>query len=273
TFRQLLVDLLGLPPDRVAIRMGDTDQIAHGVGTFGSRSMAVGSAAVVRAAAKIVEKARLIAAHMLETSARDIEFANGRFTVAGTDRAVDLAEVARASFVPTRMPRGADLGLDEAATVSPAGATFPNGCHVCEVEIDPETGVTKVIGYWVVDDVGKVVNPQIVKGQLHGGIAMGLGQALLESVVYEADSGQLLSGSFMDYTMPRADNLPSIEAATNEVLTPSNPLGIKGAGEAGTVGSLPAVMSAVNDALAPLGVGPIDMPATPERVWRAVNRL
>jgi len=271
SFRQLVAELLGLPPGRVRVHFGDTDQVFHGVGTLGSRSISVGGAALTRAAEKIIDKARLLAAHMLETSAQDLEFAEGRFTVAGTDRSITLVEVARASLVPARMPRGIDLGLDEGATVSPAGPTFPNGCHVCEVEIDPETGVTRVVGYWVVDDVGRVVNPMIVKGQLHGGIAQGLGQALIETVAYDNESGQLLSGSFMDYTMPRADDLPFIETATNEVPTPSNPLGIKGAGEAGTVGSLPVVMNAVNDALASVGVGPIDMPATPERVWRALQ--
>jgi carbon-monoxide dehydrogenase large subunit len=272
TFRQLAVDLLGLPPERVRIVQGDTDLVSHGFGTFGSRSISAGGAALTRAAEKIVDKARQIAAHVLETSARDIEFADGRFTVAGTDRTIGLDEVARISFDTSRLPRGFELGLDEGATISPAGPTFPNGCHVCEVEIDPETGVTRVVGYWVVDDVGRVVNPLIVKGQLHGGIAQGLGQALFETVVYERAGGQLLSGSFMDYAMPRADDVPAIATATNEVLTSSNPLGIKGAGEAGNVGSLPAVMNAVNDALAPLGIGPIDMPATPERVWRAIRR-
>jgi carbon-monoxide dehydrogenase large subunit len=184
---------------------------------------------------------------------------------------VALDEVARISFDPNRLPRGFELGLDEGVTISPAGPTFPNGCHVCEVEIDPETGVTRVVDYWVVDDVGRVVNPLIVKGQLHGGIAQGLGQALLETVAYDRESGQLLSGSFMDYAMPRAEDIPVIATATNEVLTKSNPLGIKGAGEAGNVGSLPAVMNAVNDALASRSNGPIDMPASPERVWRALR--
>jgi len=163
------------------------------------------------------------------------------------------------------------MGLSGAAVVVPPGATFPNGCHICEVEIDPETGIVKVVGYWVVDDVGRVLNPMLVKGQIHGGVAQGLGQALGEAIVYDRESGQLLSGSFMDYAMPRADDMPDIVAKANEVLTPANPLGVKGAGEAGTVGAMPAIMNAVVDALAPLGVRHLDMPASPERVWRAMG--
>jgi carbon-monoxide dehydrogenase large subunit len=270
-FAQVVNHALGVPPERVRVVYGDTDQVYHGKGTFGSRSATVGSMALVHAAARIVDKAKAIAAHLLEASPLDIEFAEGSFTVAGTDRTIALGEVAKASFMPARLPPGMDLGLSGAAIVAPDKATFPNGCHVSEVEIDRDTGKVAVTGYWVVDDVGRMLNPMLVKGQIHGGIAQGLGQALLEEVVYDRDGGQLLSGSFMDYAMPRASDIPDIEAAANEVLTASNPLGVKGAGEAGAVGALPAIMNAIADALAPLGIDHLDMPATPERVWRAIQ--
>ncbi len=270
-YRQFAGHILGLPPERVRLVYGDTDLVFHGRGTFGSRSASVGGAAFLGAAQKIIEKGKLIAGHLLEAAALDIEFADGRFTVAGTDRSVDLVEVAKASFIAQRMPRGMELGLDANAVVTPPGPTFPNGFHVCEVEIDPDTGIATITRYAVVDDVGRVVNPLLLKGQIHGGIAQGAGQALLESVVYDPGSGQLLTGSFMDYGLPRADDLPFFAVASNEVPAETNPLGIKGAGEAGTVGALPAVMSAVNDALAPLGIRHFDMPATPERLWRAIR--
>ncbi len=270
-YRQFAGHLLGLPPERVRVLYGDTDAVFHGRGTFGSRSASVGGAAFVVAARKIIEKGKLIAAHLLEASALDITFADGRFTVEGTDRLVDLTDVATASFVPQRMPRGLELGLDAQAVVTPPGPTFPNGCHACEVEIDPETGAAKIVRYTVVDDVGRVVNPLLLKGQIHGGIAQGAGQALCETLIYDRDSGQLLTGSFMDYCMPRAADLPSIAVGSNEVPAKTNPLGIKGAGEAGTVGALPAVLNAINDALSPLGIRHFDMPATPERLWRAIS--
>jgi carbon-monoxide dehydrogenase large subunit len=270
-YRQFAGHILGLAPERVRLINGDTDLVFHGKGTFGSRSASVGGAAFLGAAQKIIEKGKLIAGHLLEASALDIEFADGRFSVTGTDRGVDLVEVAKASFVAQRLPRGMELGLDAQAVVTPPGATFPNGCHVCEVEIDPETGVARIVRYAVVDDVGRVVNPLLLKGQIHGGIAQGAGQALCETMIYDRGSGQLLTGSFMDYCMPRADDLPMLEVASNEVPAKTNPLGIKGAGEAGTVGALPAVMNAVNDALAPLGIRHFDMPASPERLWRAIS--
>ncbi len=274
-YAQVIDHALGVPPERVRIVYGDTDQVYHGKGTFGSRSATVGSMALVHAAAKIVERAKAIAAHRLEASPLDLEFTvgerGGMFTVAGTDRAIALDAVAKASFLQASLPAGMELGLNGAAIVAPERATFPNGCHICEVEIDPETGKVAVIGYWVVDDVGRMLNPMLVKGQIHGGVAQGLGQALFEAVVYERDGGQLLSGSFMDYAMPRADDMPEIKAEANEVPTTTNPLGVKGAGEAGTVGALPAIMNAVADALAPLGIVHLDMPATPERVWRAIH--
>jgi len=270
-YRQFAGHVLGLPPERVRVLYGDSDLVFHGRGTFGSRSASVGGAAFLGAAQKIIEKGKLIAAHLVEASALDIEFADGIFTVAGTDRTVALVEVAKAAFVAQRMPRGFELGLGAQAVVTPPGATFPNGCHVCEIEIDPETGTAKIVRYAVVDDVGRVVNPLLLKGQIHGGIAQGAGQALCEDMIYDSASGQLLTGSFMDYCMPRADDLPMIAVESNEVPAKTNPLGIKGAGEAGAVGALPAVMNAINDALRPLGIRHFDMPATPERLWRAIR--
>ncbi len=270
-FRQLAAHVFDLSPERVRIVYGDTDQVYFGKGTFGSRSVGVGGAAVLRAAEAIIAKGKLIAAHLLEAAADDLVFRDGRFAVAGTDRSIGLDDVAGAAFSPERLPPGLALGLSASAIITPPNATFPNGCHVCEVEIDPETGALVLTRYAVVDDVGRVVNPLLLDGQIHGGVAQGVGQALGERIVYDRDSGQLLSGTFMDYAMPRADELPFFAVEANEVPTPNNPLGIKGAGEAGTVGALPALMNAVNDALAPLGVRHFDMPATPERLWRAIS--
>ncbi len=206
----------------------------------------------------------------MEAAEADIEFSDGKFRVAGTDKQVDITEVAKSAFVAAKLPKGMEMGLIEEAIFIPPGATFPNGCHVCEVEIDPDTGATRLMSYHVVDDVGRVVNPLIVKGQLHGGIVQGAGQALLENMVYDQDSGQCLSGSFMDYGMPHADEFPLFEVKSHEVPAKTNPLGIKGAGEAGTIGALPAIMNAVVDALRPLGIQHIDMPASPARVWKAI---
>jgi carbon-monoxide dehydrogenase large subunit len=231
----------------------------------------VGGSALWLAADKVIAKGQRIAAHLLEAAEADLRFAEGRFRVAGTDRAVTLTEVARAAFQPARLPPGLEPGLYETGTFAPKQDTWPNGCHVCEVEIDVDTGAVAVVGYVVVDDVGTVVNPLTLKGQIHGGVAQGAGQALMEQVVYERESGQLLTASFMEYAMPRADTLPDVVVGSNPVPTALNPLGAKGAGEAGTVGALPAVMNAVIDALAPLGVRHLDMPATPERVWRAIQ--
>jgi carbon-monoxide dehydrogenase large subunit len=270
TFRQLAVELLGLDPNSIRIQQGDTDAVPHGKGTYGSRSMAVGGGAVFKAAEKVIAKGKKIAAHLMEAAEADIEFNDGKFKVAGTDKQIDIVEVAKAAFVPTKLPKGVEFGLIEEAIYIPSGATFPNGCHVCEVEIEPETGIVRLMNYSVVDDVGRVVNPLIVKGQLHGGIVQGVGQALLENLVYDPESGQILSGSFMDYGMPRADEFPFFEVKSHEVPAKTNPLGIKGAGEAGTIGALPAIMNAICDALRPLGIQHIDMPATPPRVWRAI---
>jgi len=271
TFRQILHDRLGLEGSAIRYLQGDTDKVAFSVGTFGSRSAATAGSALVVVADKLVAKGKRIAAHLLEAAEADIEFKAGRFTVAGTDRSLDLRAVAKAAFVPDRLPPGVEPGFYENGSFSPGAITYPNGCHVCEVEIDPDTGTTAIVRYTVVDDVGTVVNPLTLKGQIHGGVAQGAGQALMEQVVYDPDSGQLLSASFMDYCMPRADDFCAIEVQSNPAPTPLNPLGIKGAGEAGAVGALPAVMNAVNDALAHAGAAPIDMPATGERVWRALD--
>ncbi len=270
-FRQLAYSFLGLKPDEVRIVAGDTDKVLHGRGTFGSRSIAAAGAALRRAADHVLEKARRIAAHLLEASEDDLEFADARFTIAGTDRSVSLAEIARTSYLPGKLPPGLEYGLAAQSVVTIDEATFPNGCHICEVEVDEETGETAVVSYVVVDDVGTVINPLLVKGQIHGGVAQGLGQALFERILYDSDSGQMITGSFMDYAMPRATDLPDVKVISNPAPTPNNPLGAKGAGEAGTVGALAAVINAVVDALAPLGVRHIDMPCTPDRVWAAMQ--
>ena len=271
-FRQIAHSMLGLDPARVRVVCGDTDTVMHGRGTFGSRSVIAVGAAMTRATERIVQRGRAIAAHMLEAAEGDIEFAGGMFRIAGTDRALRIEEVARASFEVARMPKGGELGLGAQSVVAADEASFPNGCHVCEVEIDPDTGTVAVVRYTVSDDVGTVINPLLVKGQVHGGVAQGLGQALLERIEYD-ESGQMVTGSFMDYAMPKADNLPAMTVIGNPVPTPGNPLGAKGAGEAGAVGALAVVMNAVIDALRPLGVENLDMPATPERVWAAIQAV
>jgi carbon-monoxide dehydrogenase large subunit len=271
TFKQVLCEKLGVDSNMIRYAYGDTDKVVAGTGTFGSRSAAAASSAITIAAGKIIEKGKKIAAHMMEAAESDIVFEKGKFTVVGTDRAVSLPDVARATFLPGRVPRGMEAGLYETGTAS-VPPTFPNGCHVVEVEIDEDTGHVDIVRYHVVDDVGRMINPLLVHGQVHGGIAQGAGQALLEDMRYDAESGQLLTGSFMDYGMPRADDLPSIKVASNEVPAKSNPLGVKGAGEAGTVGALSAVMNAINDALALEGADYVQMPATPEKVWRALEQ-
>jgi len=270
TFRQIISDKLGIAPEHIRFNWGDTDQIAIGTGTFGSRSTVSAGTAMLMAAEKIVAKGRRIAAHMMEAGEHDIEFERGRFVVAGTDKAVDLATVARAAFVPARLPKDTEPGLFETGTFSGGERTYPNGCHISEIEIDGETGQVTLARYTAVDDVGHVINPLLVEGQLHGGIVQGLGQALMENVVYDA-SGQLVSGSFMDYAMPRASDFCAFTLGENEVPTKTNPLGVKGAGESGTVGALASVMNAVNDALGRVGGGYLQMPATPEKVWRALR--
>jgi carbon-monoxide dehydrogenase large subunit len=271
TFRQIVHERLGLDPGEVAYIDGDTDRVAFGMGTMGSRSTVIGGSALTIAADKIAAKGRRIAAHLLEAAEADVVFADGRFRVAGTDRAVDLREVARAAFQPSRLPAGLEPGLYETGTFAPAADTWPNGCHVCEVEIDEATGALALVKYVVVDDVGTIINPVTLKAQIHGGVVQGVGQAVMEAVVYERESGQLLTRSFMEYAIPRADDVCDIGVESRPVPTRLNPLGAKGAGEAGTVGALPAVINAVLAALAPLGVRAFDMPATSERIWRVIE--
>jgi aerobic carbon-monoxide dehydrogenase large subunit len=270
-FAQIVSERLGVPPARIQVQWGDSDALGAGRGNGGSGALTVGGSAVVRASEKIVERGRRIAARMLEAAPEDVQLRVGRFTVAGTDRGVTFAEVARTAYQPRQLPPGMEPGFSETAAFTPPAVTFPNGCQVCEVEIDPETGMVRIVRHAVVDDVGRMVNPMLVKGQIHGGVVQGLGQALFEELVYDAQSGQLVAGSFMDYAMPRADDVPLFEVDSHEVPTQVNPLGAKGVGEAGTVGALPALVNAVNDALAPLGVRHLDMPMTPERVWRAIR--
>jgi len=271
TFKQILHERLGIDPAEVRYIDGDTDRVGFGMGTMGSRSTVIAGTALWTAADKVIAKGRKIAARMLEAAEADIAFADGRFTVAGTDRAVAIKEVARAAFQPAQLPPGLEPGLYETGTFAPKQATWPNGCHVCEVEIDPETGDVALVAYVIADDVGTVINPTTLKGQIHGGVAQGVGQALMEQVVYDQGSGQLLTASFMDYAMPRADTFCDMAIRSNPVPTKLNPMGAKGAGEAGTVGALPVVINAVMNALAPLGVRDFDMPATSDRVWQAIQ--
>lgn len=268
TFAQLVSSRLGIPIDQVSIVHGDTDKVQFGMGTYGSRSGAVGMSAIFKALDKVEAKAKKIAAHMLEASEGDIEFKDGRFTVAGTDRGLAFAEVALNAYVAHKFPTSEiEPGLKEGAFYDPTNFTFPAGCHVCEVEVDPDTGETQIVQFVAVDDFGVVINPMIVEGQVHGGIAQGVGQALLEAVHYDGD-GQLVTGSFMDYTMPRAENLPSFKVGLTETRCPSNPLGIKGCGEAGAIAAPPAVINALTDAL---GTEDIPMPATPAKLWQIIQ--
>ncbi len=270
-YKVILSDRLGMDADDIRVVTGDTDAVPYGWGTFSSRSAALGSAAAVIAADKVIEKARRTAAHMLEAAEADVEFRAGHFQVAGTDRTLPFKDVVRATFDPRRLAPGTELGLFETGVFHPhpPTPTFPNGCQVCEVEIDPDTGRTEILRYCVVDDVGTVINKLTLEGQIHGGIGQGVGQAFSEGMIYD-EQGQLLTGSFLDYGMPRADNMCGFECANNPVPTKKNPLGVKGAGEAGNVGALGCIMNAVVDALSPLGITHIDMPAMPEKVWRAI---
>ena len=270
TFAQVVAARLGIPVESVEIVHGDTGRIPFGMGTYGSRSLAVGGTAIVKAVDKVIAKGRKIAAHLLEAADSDIEFENGEFKVAGTDRKIPFGQVALTAYVPHNYPLDKlEPGLNENAFYDPTNFTYPAGSYVCEVEVDPETGRTRIDRFTAVDDFGNIVNPMIVQGQVHGGIAQGLGQAMLEGCRYDPDSGQLLTGSYMDYCMPRADDLPSYQVDHTVTPCTHNPLGVKGCGEAGAIGSPPAYINALTDAL---GVRDIAMPATPERVWRAVNR-
>ncbi|GAB3120043.1 xanthine dehydrogenase family protein molybdopterin-binding subunit [Novispirillum itersonii] len=269
TFAQIVSERLGVPMEKIEIVHGDSAKTPFGMGTYGSRSLAVGGMAMMKAIDKVIAKSKKIAAHLLEASAEDIEQDGGVFRVAGTDRSVDIAAIAGAAYVPHNYPLDElEPGLDEQAFYDPKNFTFPNGTQICEVEVDPETGVVKIVRFAAVDDFGRVINPMIVEGQVHGGLVQGIGQALLEHAIYDEDSGQLLTGSFMDYAMPRADDVPDFEVKTNEVLCTTNALGVKGCGEAGTIGGAACVMNAVCDAL---DIGHMDMPASPERVWRVLR--
>jgi carbon-monoxide dehydrogenase large subunit len=269
TFAQLVAERLGIPIENVAVVHGDTDKVQFGMGTYGSRSGAVGMSAIVKALDKVEAKAKKVASHLLEAAENDIEFKDGKFTVAGTDKAAAWGEIALHAYIAHKFT-GAQLepGLKEGAFYDPTNFTFPAGCHVCEVEIDPETGIVAIANWVAVDDFGTVINPMIVEGQVHGGIAQGVGQALLENTVYTKD-GQLVSGSFMDYTMPRADNLPSFHVDTTVTKCPGNPLGIKGCGEAGAIAAPAAVINAITDAI---GSEDVAMPATPQAVWAAIQK-
>jgi aerobic carbon-monoxide dehydrogenase large subunit len=271
TFAQLIADRLGVPTDNVEIVHGDTDRIPFGMGTYGSRSAAVGGSAIVKALDKIVDKGKKIAAHLLEANVADIEFKDGAYRVAGTDRQKAFGEVAFAAYVPHNYPiETVEPGLEESAFYDPKNFTFPGGTHMVEVEVDPDTGVVEVVEVAISDDVGVIINPMIVDGQAHGGLAQGIGQALYEEALYDKD-GQLTNGSFMSYCMPRAADLPMFKVGNHVTACTHNPLGIKGVGEVGAIGVPPAVINAVLDALAPLGVTDISMPATPEKVWRAIQ--
>ncbi len=271
TLAQLVCDQLGVPLDQVEVVHGDTGKIPFGMGTYGSRSLAVGGTAMVKAMDKIIAKGKKIAAHLMEASVEDIEFKDGQFSVAGTDKSKTLTDISLAAYVPHNYPiEELEPGLDETAFYDPKNFTFPGGCHVAEVEIDKDTGVAEVVNFVAVDDVGRVINPMIVEGQVQGGVAQGIGQALLENAVYD-EGGQLLSGSFMDYSMPRANDLPMIKVGTETTLCTHNPLGVKGCGEVGAIGSPPAVINAVIDALKDYGVRHIDMPASPQKLWSIIR--
>src|SRR5438105_3458339 len=270
-YTQLAVERLGVAPEKVRVLQGDTAAISFGRGTGGSRSIPVGGTSLAQAADKLIAKGRRIAAHLFEAAEPDVEFADGVFSVSGTDRRLGIEEVARAAFNPAQQAPGVEPGFDESGHFTPPQPTFPNGCHVCEVEIEPETGHIEIVRYLVVDDFGTVINPLLLAGQVQGGVAQGVGQAMLERTVFDPTSGQLLTGSLTDYCLPRADDLPAIEFAYNVVPCRTNPLGVKGAGEAGAIGAPPALVNAVVDALGEIGFEHLDMPATPERLCRAIR--
>ena len=273
TMAQIVADSLGIPMDDIEIVHGDTGRVPFGMGTYGSRSASVGGTAIVMSLDKIKEKGKKIAAHLLEANPKDMEYVGGNFVVKGSpQKAIPFGQVALTAYVPHNYPEGVEPGLEETSFYDPSNFCFPFGAHACVVEVDPDTGYVKILRYLAVDDVGNVINPMIVDGMVHGGIAQGVAQALWEEAVYDRDSGQLVSGSLMDYTLPKADMLPFYETDRTETPTPVNPLGVKGAGETGTIASTPAVVNAVVDALSGLGVDHFDaMPLTPERVWKTAQ--
>ncbi|HYM31600.1 MAG TPA: xanthine dehydrogenase family protein molybdopterin-binding subunit [Candidatus Cybelea sp.] len=270
-FAQILEDRLGVPFDAIDFIFGDSDEMKQGGGTGGAKTLMLAGTALVDVSDKIISKGKKLAGHFLEAAERDIEFADGRFAIAGTDRGIGILDLARRTREARNLPPDLPNALDDIGKSTSHANTYPNGCHVCELEIDRDTGATEIVRYTVVDDFGKVVNPLIVEGQIHGGIAQGIGQALMEDGRFDAESGQLLAGSYMDYAMPRAGDLPNFRVDFNGVPCTTNVLGIKGAGEAGSVGALGAVMNAVSDALAPIGAATLDMPATPHRIWQAIR--
>jgi carbon-monoxide dehydrogenase large subunit len=269
-YTQMVTEWLGVPFETIRFVQGDTDAVPIGRGSYGSRSMHVGGNALKRAADAIIEKAKPMAAMMLEASAGDIEFKDGSFRIVGTDRALKLTDVAKSFYRPAMLPPQFDVGLEASGTFAAEPPNYPNGCHLCEVEVDPETGAVTLARYAAIDDVGKVMNRLLCEGQIHGGVAQGVGQALMEAIVFDS-AGQLITGSFQDYAMPRAEDFPDLVSELTEVPARTNPLGVKGAGEAGATGAPPAVIGAILDALKPLGVERIDMPATPSRIWAAIN--
>jgi carbon-monoxide dehydrogenase large subunit len=270
-FKQIVNDRLGIDPREITYVKDDTDQVFFGEGTGGSRSGTIGGAAVLMATDKIKTKATAIAAHLLKVAPEDLRFEDGIFSSQKTNQTMTLKEIALAAANPAKLPKDMEAGLIATAVYNLTTENYPNGCHVCEVEVDEDTGVVEVLRYSVVDDVGTVINPLLVHGQIVGGVAQGAGQVLMEDVRFDTDSGQIMTGSFMDYAMPRASDLSSVAMKSNPVPTKTNPLGVKGCGEAGCVGALPAVANAVVDALSVLGVRHIDIPVTPERVWRAIR--
>jgi carbon-monoxide dehydrogenase large subunit len=266
----VLTEKLGIPFDRIRLVQGDSDQLVTGGGTGGSRSAMLSGTAIAQASDKVIENGKQIAAQVLEASASDIEFKSGCFVIAGTDRSIPIMELAQRLRAGMKLPDGVPTSLDVTHVTEQVPGTYPNGCHIAEVEIDPDTGLTRVVKYSAVNDFGTVINPMLVEGQIQGGVVQGLGQVLLEGAVYDAD-GQLVTGSFMDYAMPRAHDAPMIEVANHPVPTKTNPIGAKGCGEAGTSGGLPAVANAVIDALSEYGIRHLEMPMTPARIWQAIQ--
>lgn len=270
SFAQFVADKLGIPIEDVEIEHGDTEQVAFGMGTYGSRSLAVGGSAIMKSLDKVLEKGAKIAAHKLEAAEADLEYGDGKWTVKGTDKSVSFGDVSLTAYVPHDYPEGLEPGLDFSSFYDPVNFTYPFGAHIAVVEVCKDTGKVTLKRFIACDDVGNIINPMIVDGQIHGGVTQGIGQALLEEVVYD-EAGQMINGSYMDYAMPRADDLPMFETDTTVTPCPHNPLGVKGAGEAGTIGSTPAVVNAVVNALAHLGVTDIQMPLTPQRVWKTMQ--
>jgi carbon-monoxide dehydrogenase large subunit len=272
-FPQIVHEMLGVPFESIRYIQGDTAQVAMGRGTYAARSATVGGNALVRASEAIIEKGKPMAAMLMEADAADLEFKDGQYRVVGTDKSITIVDLAKAAYAPMGpLTEKFGVGLEATGSYSANPPSHPNGSHVCELEVDPDTGEVTVDRYFVVDDLGRILNPMIVRGQIHGGVIQGIGQALIEHQIYDRQSGQLLTGSFMDYGMPRADMMPDVEAALEEVPCKTNPLGVKGIGESGTIGAPPTVINALIDALKPLGVNHIDMPATPARVWETITR-